>query len=202
MSDRPAINLRFWEGEGELSKLASVGEQWWDKVETWLNWLGGQSDMETAPLEIVNLIAWQRDITRLSNESEEMYRKRVKYALANAKDSSTKAGFTRIWQRLGLGTLEQRERIEGEDWDVIGLTIDEETIGEYQGILETIIRQYGRTCRRYTLETQTEILLTVGVYDFSVDSEAINAEYSLYSEGLLRINTNCISVAAENIEAQ
>lgn len=176
MSDRPIINLKFWEGEGELSKLASIGEQWWDKVETWLNWLGGQSDMQTAPLEIVNLIAWQRDVTRLNGESELMYRKRVKYALANAKDSGTKAGFARIWQRLGLGTLEQRERIEGQDWDIIGLTIDETTIGEYQGILETIIRQYGRTCRRYTLETRSEILLVAAGYDFAIDAETLVAE--------------------------
>ena len=150
---RPSISLRFWESAGELSKIAAIHEKWWNKVQSWIDWLPKQIDVESAPLQIVNLIAYQRDIERFSNEPEELYRKRVKYAFLNAKDAGSVVGFYNIWKRLELGVLEQNERLEGQDWDIIELVVNEKILSQYQYLLGMIIEKYGRTCRRYVLAT-------------------------------------------------
>lgn len=169
MSDeltRPRITLKFWEGAGDLLKLAGVFDAWWDKVQSWLKWLTLQVDADTAPLILVNLLAWQRDVDRFPGEPETLYRKRVKFALANALDAGCSAGFSQIWERLGLGYLGQDERLDPVDWDVIALEMTENMISEQPELLEIIIRKYGRTCRRYSFTTITPVTCGVRAFDF------------------------------------
>lgn len=170
---RPRINLRFWQGAGDLLRLATAADIWWDRIQNRLGWLTGQVDAETAPLTLVNLLAWQRDIDRLKNEPERLYRLRVKYALANAKDAGCMAGFERIWERLDLGYVGQSERIDPVDWDVIQLELSESVIAGQPDLLETIIRQYGRTCRRYYFSTITPLTIRIRCFDF--EHRQINA---------------------------
>jgi len=159
---RDKISLRFWMDAGPtLTGVAAVFESWWDKIETRLGWINRQIDPETAPLELVNLLAWERDVTRLNNEPETLFRLRVKYALANAKDAGCMAGFLRIWGRLNLGYLGQSERVDAENWDVIELEMTENLISQQPDLLTEIIRQYGRTCRRYTFVTITPVPATI-----------------------------------------
>ena len=40
-------------------------------------------------------------------------------------------------------------KAENPDWDVIGITIDDSLFPNYQNVLELIVADYGRTCRRY-----------------------------------------------------
>jgi hypothetical protein len=41
------------------------------------------------------------------------------------------------------------ERKAGQDWDVIGIMMDDGSFPNYQNVLELIVADYGRTCRRY-----------------------------------------------------
>lgn len=164
---RDRIKLRFWmDGGSVLTGLAATLDVWWDRIQERLGWLNGQIDAETAPLELVNLLAWERDVDRLIGEPETLYRKRVNYALANAKDAGSAAGFYRIWQRLGLGYLSQSERVDAENWDVIQLELTETLISQQPELLNLIIRQYGRTCRRYEFTTLTPLPQRIRPIDF------------------------------------
>ena len=87
---RPDIQLPVWqEGqpepaidapEGELVKFARVMDKWWNQVQAWLYWPLTGFDVDNAPLVIVDMIAWQRDIDRYPGEPEWLYRRRVKHA--------------------------------------------------------------------------------------------------------------------------
>ena len=40
-------------------------------------------------------------------------------------------------------------KAENPDWDVIGIMMDDGSFPNYQNVLELIVADYGRTCRRY-----------------------------------------------------
>ncbi|UKI31394.1 MAG: hypothetical protein L6W00_27015 [Lentisphaeria bacterium] len=65
MQPRKSIQLRFWQNKGQLSSIAAVADRWFDRITEYLSWLNSQIDAETAPLELLDLLAWQRDIDRL-----------------------------------------------------------------------------------------------------------------------------------------
>ena len=98
---------------------------------------------------MLDLIAWQRGVTRAAGEAERLYRLRVAHAYANARDSGQIAGWKRIFKRLELGDIALEERKAGQDWDVIGIMMDDGSFPNYQNVLELIVADYGRTCRRY-----------------------------------------------------
>ncbi|UDQ97943.1 phage tail protein [Lentisphaerota bacterium WC36G] len=170
---RPQINLKFWQCKEDLSKIAKLFDGWWNKMQEYLMWLPNATDVETAPLTIVKLIAWGRDIDRLKNEPEEMFRLRVKHALANALDAGSVAGFENIWNRLKLGSVAQNERIDVENWDVIQLVLSNSDISNNNELMNEIIRKYGRTCRRYEFVTEQNIDL--GIRTFNYNYLAINS---------------------------
>ncbi len=174
MEIRDRIKLKFWMAAGELARLGQAIDGFYDAFQQRLEQLSGQIDPETAPLALVDLLAWERDIERMAGEDDALFRKRVKYALANAKDAGSKAGFARIWQRLGLGEITQTERFDPGNWDVIRLRMDESMFGHYVELLDSMIRQYGRTCRRYEFES---IAVTpLGVRPFNFDCDIFNCK--------------------------
>ncbi|MFA9499895.1 phage tail protein [Mannheimia sp. E30BD] len=146
------IKLPFWMDKGELSKIASLFEKWWQKTLNLFLATFITQDEEKCSEEILNLIAYQRDVTRFANEPLELFRKRVKYAFINAKEAGSKAGFIRIFERLGIGYVELEERFDDENWDVIKIRLNDSQLAKNPDLLNLIIRQYGRTCRRYTFE--------------------------------------------------
>jgi len=163
---RTRIQLRFWQAAGDLLALAALGDTWWDQVQAWLAEVLPQIDPDTADIRMVALLGWQRHVTRFASESDALFRLRVKYALPNARDAGSLAGFAAIFGRLNLGAVEQQERVDPVDWDVITLTVSEDVFLENQPLLDAIIRQYGRTCRRYTYATQQNLVVTLRTFDF------------------------------------
>jgi hypothetical protein len=151
------IKLPFWLSAAETAKLVAAAKTWWQRAEDWVRWPLGQTDALTCELGILDLLAWQRDITRFEDEPEALYRNRVKFAQINAEDSGSKAGFIRIFERLGIGYLEIDERTDPVNWDVITLTLSDSQLAQNPALLTNIINQYGRTCRRYTLQVLTPI---------------------------------------------
>ena len=171
----PDLKLPFWLSGTELSKLKAACHAWWTTVEGWLQWPLLQMDAERCHLSILDLLAWQRDISRFRGEPESLYRLRVKFAFINSVDAGSTAGLMRILHRLGVGYVEIEERLPGRDWDVVLLKLSDSQLSDNPDLLRVIVQQYGRTCRRYDFVTITPVSLWVAVADFNDDQQTLIA---------------------------
>ncbi|MCX4187161.1 phage tail protein [Methylophaga sp. OBS4] len=158
------IKLPFWLSADQTQKLITAAKAYWGNIETWLRWPLDQMDPLTCTPAILDVIAFSRDIERFTGEPLDLYRKRVKYALINAQDAGSKAGFIRIFERLGIGYIEIEERVDPVDWDVILLNLSDSQLAQNQELLDRIIYKYGRTCRRYQLQIITPITVSTPVF--------------------------------------
>jgi len=150
-----ALALPFWMDNGEPKKLLAAARKWWAQVYQWVTWPVSQFDPLTCAEPLLNLIAYDRDITRFNGEPLALFRKRVAYAFVNAGDAGSVEGFISIFQRLGIGYVELLERQPGIDWDVITVRVTDSQVASNTQLMIQIIRQYGRTCRRYQFEVIT-----------------------------------------------
>lgn len=169
------LELPFWLAGTELTKLKAAATSWWAKVEGWLRWPLLQMDADTCHLTILDLLAWQRDITRFKGEPEALYRLRVKYAFINAVDAGSVAGMKRILQRLGVGYVEIEERQPDRDWDVVLLRLTNTQLAKNQELLRVLIQQYGRSCRRYDFVTITALPVGLVTVHFNDDQQTLVA---------------------------
>ena len=169
------LDLKFWLAGTELTKLKDAAQSWWEKVEGWLRWPLLQMDADTCHLTMLDLLAWQRDITRFKGEPEALYRLRVKHAFINSVDAGSTAGMKRILQRLGVGYVEIEERMPDRDWDVVLLRFSDSQLSKNPELLRVLIQQYGRTCRRYEFVTLTPVNLRVALVDFNDDQQTLVA---------------------------
>jgi len=169
------LDLKFWLAGTELTKLKNAAQGWWEKVEGWLHWPLLQMDADTCHLTMLDLLAWQRDITRFKGEPEALYRLRVKHAFINAVDAGSTAGMKRILVRLGVGYVEIEERMPDRDWDVVLLRFSDTQLSQNPELLRVLIQQYGRTCRRYDFVTITPVPLRIAVVDFNDDQQTLVA---------------------------
>ncbi len=136
------------------------------KLKEWLLFPLQQVDALTCSEKVLNLKAWDANINRFSGETEAIFRKRVKFAFQNAKDAGSKAGFAAIFERMDLTILDQRERVSEVDWDVIAIDVPETTTENDVQLFSQLIRQYGRTCRRYEIAIIHPIELTLAAAEF------------------------------------
>ncbi len=167
---RERVALRFWQDGGELSLLGRSIDVFYDRLQERLKALFRSASALDCPEPMLELLAYQRDIERLQGEPLELFRRRVHFAFANARDAGSPAGFARIWQRLGLGAIAQEERVDPVDWDVIVLTLDEEIFAAMvDTYLDALIAQYGRTCRRYRYKSVAKLPPAFRPFDFYGD---------------------------------
>lgn len=150
-----SITLPSWMRIGEPLKLAKACLTFWTTYMGWVYWPLQQLDPESCSEWLLDVLAYQRDITRFVDEPLALYRKRVKYAFVNAQDSGEVAGFIAIFERLGIGHVEIEERMPDQDWDVIGVTVTDNQLTGNADLLMEIIRHYGCTCRRYEFRVMT-----------------------------------------------
>lgn len=169
------LELPFWLNAGELVKLKAAAQAWWQRVEGWLQWPLRHMDPEHCHLTLLDLLAWQRDISRFRGEPQSLYRIRVKFAFINSVDAGSTAGLMRILQRLGVGYVEIEERLPDRDWDVVLLKLSDLQISDNPELLRVIVQQYGRTCRRYDFVTITPMSLLVAMVDFNDDQQTLIA---------------------------
>ena len=169
------LKLPFWLAGTELSKLKDAAQSWWEKVTEWLRWPLLQMDAQTCHLTILDLLAWQRDITRFKGEPESLYRLRVKHAFVNSVDAGSTAGLKRILLRLGVGYVEIEERLPDRDWDVVLLSLSDSQLSQNPELLRVLVQQYGRTCRRYDFVTITPLGLGCALLDFNDDQQTLVA---------------------------
>lgn len=147
--------LPSWMDKGEPQKLMKAAQTFWADVYSWITWPLRQFDPLTCNESILSLIAWDRDISRFNGEPLKLFRRRVAYAFVNAADAGSVEGFINIFDRLGIGYVELMERQPGIDWDVIQVRVTDSQISDNTELMIQIIRQYGRTCRRYQFEVIT-----------------------------------------------
>lgn len=159
------LDLPFWLDGIELGKLKTAAFNWWTLAEGWLAWPLGQLDARTCALPMLDLLAYQRDITRFTGEPEDLFRLRVHYAFVNAQDAGSEAGFIRIFDRLGIGYVTLTERFDAVNWDVIRINLSDEQLAGNTDLLANIIQQYGRTCRRYTFTVITPLKMRTPVWE-------------------------------------
>lgn len=163
------IKLPFWLNKkgSEINKIRSLFHKWWMFVWEYCLFLLKLTDEEKCSETVLNLIAYQRNITRFENEPLSLFRKRVKYALINAKDAGSTKGFQNIFMRLGVGYVELEERFDETNWDTIKIKVSDSQIAKNPQLMNEIIRHYGRTCRRYTFEilNNQNITLFHGEFD-------------------------------------
>ncbi|TMX39763.1 phage tail protein [Vibrio rotiferianus] len=145
------------------------------KIREWLLFPLKQVDPMTCSEKVLNLMAWDANITRFSGETETIFRKRVKYAFQNAKDAGCKQGFANIFNRMGVQVLAQNERLPDRDWDIISLELGESEIASDVLLLQALIQQYGRTCRRY------EFSITSECHPVYLAAAEFNCEWQNYS---------------------
>lgn len=185
------LKLPFWLDGTELTKLKAAAQAWWERVEGWLRWPLLQMDADTCHLVVLDLLAWQRDITRFRGEPESLYRLRVKHAFINAVDAGSVAGFKRIMRRLGVGYVRIEERLPDRDWDVVQLHLSDSQLSENPELLSLIVQHYGRTCRRYELVSTSAVTLRIAAYEFNSDQLTLVARFD---------NTQTVSLSLASLE--
>jgi len=154
----------------ELDKLRKGSVRFWQRVTDMLAFPSKQLDPMTAELEIVHLLAWERDIEQIPGETETLYRTRVKYALKFAKGAGSKDGWYYMFEKLGTPWITIDERVSETDWDVVSLQLLDSDLADRAGLIDNICRQYGRTTRRYQFDTIARLPLVAPPQDFALDS--------------------------------
>lgn len=182
----PALSLPFWmDGQTltetpeqqEPAMLTNGMQSFWQRVKGWMLWPLTQSDPLNCSADMLNLLAWERSITRFRDEPLWLYRKRVAFAYVNAKDAGSTQGFINIFNRLGVPVLSIAERQPDRDWDVVSIEIDDTTISSAP-LMATIIQDYGRTCRRYEYVSNKATALILAGSEVNVDFQTLTARAS------------------------
>jgi hypothetical protein len=173
MSDIEKIELPTWMNGIDVTALAKAAEEYWHTVEGYLLWWLEQLNEDDAALPILDLLAWERGINRLDGESVELYSLRIKHALANSEDAGYGIGMERIFKRLGFGYIEINERLPTYDWDMVEVALIEDEFEGQQALVEELIKQYGRTCRRYFLSVLSVINAFVVAGTVEFDKEVV-----------------------------
>ena len=145
-------------------------------VWSWLLLPLRQMDALTCSENTLELMAWDRDIKRFEGEPLSLLRKRVKYAALNAKDAGSVAGFKRIFERLDIGIVAFKEREDAVQWDVCTIELTDGDISNNTKLVQTLIEQYGRTCRRYRFQVIYQTNLRVASGEFSHNVSLFLAE--------------------------
>lgn len=161
MNTPESPKLSFWMAGPGNTALARAARQWFTQLGHAASWVIEQTDPLTCPELLLDLIAWQRGVNRYPGEPDRLYRLRVKFAYINGVDSGSINGWRRIFTRLELGQIGMEERVPGQDWDIIGLLVDDSALPDKQSVLELIIDVYGRTCRRYRFVSRIPCAVTV-----------------------------------------
>lgn len=148
----------------------------------WLLFPLQQMDALTCTESLLNLLAWDRDIQRFDGEPLDLFRKRVKYAAINAKDAGSVIGFKRIFKRLGIGIVAFKEREDITQWDVCTIELTDGDISQNSKLVQTLIEQYGLTCRRYRFQVTYPATLLMACGEFSHSFSIYHAKNKLESQ--------------------
>lgn len=148
----------------EFEKMRQAAVVYWQRFAEMIAWPATQLDPMTAEIDLVHLLAWERDIEQIPQETEQLYRTRVKYALKFAKGAGSKEGWYFMFKKLGIPKIAIEERMAHVDWDVVRLQFLDSDLSQSPELIENIIKHYGRTCRRYEFASSntTKVNIAIG----------------------------------------
>ncbi len=149
-------------------------QTFWQRLREWCLYPLKQMDPFTCSVATLNLLAWERGITRFNGEPLWLYRKRVAYAPINAREAGGAQGFINIMRRLDLNVINATERSADLEWDVISIEIDDSNL-ENTDLVNVIIQDYGRTCRRYNTISSRAAVMMLPVTEFNNDFQTLTA---------------------------
>ncbi|MUK91576.1 hypothetical protein GNP80_03805 [Aliivibrio fischeri] len=176
----PFANFKYWMNRGELAKFTVALHNYWLRVEEVLRMPLAKHDPLTAPIGIVRLMAWERDIEPLDREDEMIFRIRVANAYSFASHGGETAGFKNMFGKFGVDWVEIHEREDQEQWDVVTIETADSDLAQKNWLMNALIRQYGRTCRRYqfnvTYPATLKILTAAFGHRFHFHSASANNE--------------------------
>ncbi|WP_051258214.1 phage tail protein [Desulfovibrio cuneatus] len=172
----PLPKLSFWMDGAKNTVLARAAQAFFGWLGKAAFWAVEQFDPMTCPEVLLDILSWQRGIDRYPGETDRFYRLRVLYAYINGVDAGSIDGWQRIFTRLELGPVGLEERVPGQDWDVIGIAVDDTKIPDVQNVLEIIINEYGRTCRRYRFISRIPQAVHVAAGCFCNDHTTVYAK--------------------------
>ncbi len=141
--------LPSWLQDAEVTKLKDAAGKFWSNVSSWLKLPLEQLDPITCHPVVLRLYANERDVERFVTEPDSLYRLRVATAVSNTRDAGELIGMEQIVERFGEVIAGTIERDPDKDWDVITLVLENGVLTKDWQLGQFIIRQYGRTCRRY-----------------------------------------------------
>jgi hypothetical protein len=197
---QPELIIPWWQDGDTISDglkepyfLSKGVSTFFNVVKRWLLLPLLHADALTCRESLLELMAWDRDITRFESEPLSLFRKRVKYAAINAKDSGSVVGFQAIFERLGVGVLAFRERESATDWDLCTIEVTDGDISNNGKLIQTLIEQYGRTCRRYSFQVGFKASM-------SISCGAFSHRFSIYRAQTTELAT--LSIAQHAIEHQ
>ena len=168
LPELPELKLPFWMNGPHAATLVRAARRWWLDVGDWAAF----------PL---------RHIARVPKEVDRMYRLRVDHAYRNAVDSGQIAGWQRIFERLEIPLKGLEERIKGQDWDIIGVYLDDHVLSAFQNVIEWIVDDYGRTCRRYHLVSRYRHDVNVRIGTFGNDHATVCAALDTTARAALHV---------------
>jgi len=171
------IKLPFWLNDENVLAIKNAATGFWQKIQNHVDWQLTQADPLTCNEQILDLIAWEKDVTRLPSETLSMYRNRVNFAFINAQDAGSVAGMFAIFDRLGIDIETMYERHYVQDWDVITIEVTEQQLSTNNDLFNQIIQQYGRTCRRYEFVTVSNLNVNLAVCEFAGSQEFTEVQY-------------------------
>jgi hypothetical protein len=141
--------LPSWLNGPEITYLKDAAQEFWSGVSSWLELPLKQLDPVTCHPVVLRLYAYERDVERFISEPDSLYRLRVATAVPNSRDAGELVGMEQIVERFGEVIAGTTERDPDKDWDVITLVLENGVLTRDWQLGQFVIRQYGRTCRRY-----------------------------------------------------
>ncbi|WP_232314431.1 phage tail protein [Grimontia marina] len=162
-------------------KFARALRHYWQKVDDALRLPLTQFDALTAPIGVVKLMAWERDITPLEREDEMIFRIRVANAYPFARHAGETRGFRTMFAKLGVDWVDIHEREDPVQWDVVTIDTADGELAQKGWLMNAMIRQYGRTCRRYQFNVTYPVALRVhgGAFGHRFDLASAHATDSV-----------------------
>ena len=171
---QPEVVVPWWQDGDAVSDqlkepyfLSKGVTRFFALLKSWLLFPLQQTDALTCSESLLTLLAWDRDITRFKDEPLSLFRKRVKFAAINAKDAGSVAGFKAVFERLELGIVSFEERASLTEWDICTIELTDIDIAKNSKLIQILIEQYGRTCRRYRIEVRYPTYIQMGCFIFS-----------------------------------
>jgi len=147
-----AAKLKFWMNGPQARAAAKAAAVFWGRVEGWLDQSLAQADIRVSTAEALRQHAEDRGVARLPGETEPLWRERVRHAITVAQNSGTRAGLEYILGVYGVTAFSIEERVAGEDWDVIRISLNPDALsGADTAVLDRVFQEWGRVCRRYVM---------------------------------------------------